>query len=48
MCRQLICHGHIMVNNKKVNISSYRLKKGDIIEPTSEGIEIIKSMMINL
>lgn len=48
MCRQLICHGHIMVNNKKVNISSYRLKKGDIIEPTSEGIEIIKSMMMNL
>ncbi len=27
--RQLISHGHFLINNKKVNIPSYQLKKGD-------------------
>ncbi|MDD3288348.1 MAG: 30S ribosomal protein S4 [Alphaproteobacteria bacterium] len=30
--RQLVNHGHILVNGKKVNISSYRVKEGDTIE----------------
>lgn len=30
--RQLVSHGHIKVNDYKVNISSYFLKPGDIIE----------------
>lgn len=30
--RQFINHGHILVNGKKVNIPSYRVKAGDIIE----------------
>jgi small subunit ribosomal protein S4 len=30
--RQLINHGHILVNGKKVNIASYRCKVGDVIE----------------
>lgn len=30
--RQLINHGHIVVNNKVVNIPSYEVKAGDIIE----------------
>ena len=30
--RQLINHGHIRVNDKKVNIPSYQLKEEDIIE----------------
>ena len=30
--RQLINHGHIIVNKKKVNISSYLVKETDIIE----------------
>jgi small subunit ribosomal protein S4 len=29
--RQLVTHGHIRVNGKKVNIPSYKLKIGDII-----------------
>ena len=29
--RQLVSHGHLLVNNKKVNIASYRLRPGDII-----------------
>ena len=30
--RQLVNHGHILVNGKKVNIASYRVKDGDSIE----------------
>ena len=30
--RQFVNHGHIFVNGKKVNIPSYRLNEGDIIE----------------
>lgn len=29
--RQIVTHGHITVNNKKVNIPSYQMKTGDII-----------------
>ena len=30
--RQFINHGHIKVNGRRVNISSYRLKVGDLVE----------------
>lgn len=30
--RQFVNHGHIKVNGKRVNIGSYRLKEGDVIE----------------
>ena len=30
--RQFVNHGHILVNGKKVNIPSYMLKVGDVIE----------------
>jgi small subunit ribosomal protein S4 len=30
--RQFINHGHVKVNGKKVNIASYRLKVGDVVE----------------
>ncbi len=29
--RQLVNHGHILVNDKKVNIASYRVKPGDTV-----------------
>ena len=29
--RQLVAHGHVTVNNRKVNVSSYNLKAGDVI-----------------
>jgi small subunit ribosomal protein S4 len=29
--RQLVGHGHVIVNNRKVNVSSYNLKAGDVI-----------------
>lgn len=30
--RQFVNHGHVKVNGKKVNITSYRLKVGDVVE----------------
>ncbi|MFH1387719.1 MAG: 30S ribosomal protein S4 [Patescibacteria group bacterium] len=30
--RQIVSHGHILVNNRKVNISSYQVKKDDVIK----------------
>ena len=30
--RQLVSHGHFMVNNRKVDIPSYLVKSGDVIE----------------
>lgn len=30
--RQLIGHGHILVNGKKVNLPSYSIKRGDLVE----------------
>ncbi len=29
--RQLVTHGHITVNGKKIDVPSYRVKKGDVI-----------------
>ena len=30
--RQFVNHGHVMVNGSRVNIASYRVKEGDVIE----------------
>ncbi len=30
--RQLVNHGHVLVNGKRVNIASYQVKEGDVIE----------------
>jgi small subunit ribosomal protein S4 len=32
MARQLVSHGHILVNGKKVDIPSYRVSENDIVE----------------
>jgi small subunit ribosomal protein S4 len=31
LARQIVSHGHILVNGKKLNIPSYQVEKGDII-----------------
>ena len=40
--RQLISHGHLLINNKKITIASYRLKKDDVIsvkdKPSSKAL----------
>ena len=34
--RQLVSHGHVKVNGKRVNIPSYKVKEGDVIELTDK------------
>lgn len=40
--RQMVSHRHIMVNGKRVNIASYSVKKGDVIEVDQKSREITK------
>ena len=42
--RQVVSHGHILINGKKVNIASYRIKAGDVVAvaEASKNIAIIK------
>ncbi len=44
VARQLVSHGHILVNGKKVDIPSYQVRPGDIIsiKEKSRGIEPVK------
>ena len=39
--RQFINHGHILVNGKRVNIASYRVGEGDVIEIKEKSREIV-------
>ena len=39
--RQMINHGHIKVNKKKVNISSYSVKETDLIEVREKSKKIV-------
>lgn len=45
--RQLVLHGHFMVNQKKTNIPSYQVKPGDIISvrEKSRNLEIIHAAL---
>jgi small subunit ribosomal protein S4 len=40
MARQLVGHGHILVNGKKVDIPSYRVSESDIIEVAPKSREL--------
>ena len=42
--RQIVSHGHILINGKRVNIASYRVKQGDVItvKEDSKELAIIK------
>ena len=46
MARQIVCHGHIRVNDIKVDIPSYQVKVGDKItlRKRSEEMEMFKSL----
>lgn len=45
--RQLVCHGHILVNGKKLDIPSYLVKPGQTIElkEGSRGLVIVKEAL---
>lgn len=40
MARQLVSHGHVMVNDRKVTIPSYRISVGDVITLRDKAWEI--------
>jgi small subunit ribosomal protein S4 len=40
MARQLVRHGHVLVNGHKVDIPSYRVKEADIIEVAAKSQEL--------
>ncbi len=48
--RQLVSHGHILVNGKKVDIPHYEVEPGDIIEvkPSSRDIPFLKENLENI
>ena len=41
MARQLVRHGHILVNGRKVDIPSYRVSENDIIEVAQKSREML-------
>ncbi len=40
LARQLVSHGHVLVNGKKVNIPSYQVKIGEVIALSPEALKI--------
>jgi small subunit ribosomal protein S4 len=40
MARQLVRHGHIKVNGRRVDIPSYRVKENDVIEVAEKSLEL--------
>ena len=47
--RQTVTHGHIMVNGRRVDIPSYRVKAGDLVSiaPKAKELLVIKSALIS-
>jgi small subunit ribosomal protein S4 len=45
--RQLVVHGHVLVNGKKVNVPSYRLQPGDVISvrEKSQNLQTVKDAL---
>ena len=43
--RQLVNHGHVTVNGKKVDIPSYQVKPGDVIGLTNNELSIVKASL---
>jgi small subunit ribosomal protein S4 len=50
LARQLISHGHLLVNGKKINIPSYHVKVGNIIsiKPASNKLKIFNNLKENI
>ena len=47
--RQIVTHGHITVNGKRVDIPSYRVRPGDLVAvaPKSKELLVIKSALVS-
>ena len=50
MARQMVTHGHIMVNGRRVDIPSLRVKKGDVLEirEGSKGKSVFSNVAENI
>ncbi len=50
VARQVVNHGHIVVNGRKTNISSYQVRIGDVIaiRPQSSSLALFKDLATNL
>lgn len=48
--RQLINHGHITVNGRRVDIASYHIRPGDVIRPREKslGVQIIQNSLAEI
>ena len=40
MARQLVGHGHLLVNGRRVNIPSYRVRENDVVEVAAKSLEL--------
>jgi small subunit ribosomal protein S4 len=47
MARQLVTHGHIQVNGKKVNVPSYRVREHDIVTVREKSREMTPFVVAN-
>lgn len=43
--RQIVNHGHVLVNGKKVDIPSYLVKAGDVITVKAKSVDFVKSVI---
>lgn len=43
--RQIVNHGHVLVNDKKVDIASYLLKAGDVITIKAKSASFVKTVI---
>ena len=46
--RQIVNHGHILVNGKKVDIPSYLLKAGDVVTVKGKSTDFVKKQVIEM
>lgn len=42
--RQIVSHGHVLVNGRRVNVASYRVKVGDVVSvvENSKNLDLVK------
>jgi len=43
--RQIVNHGHVLVNGKKVDIPSYLLKAGDVVTIKARSVDFLKTVL---
>ncbi len=48
IARQLVNHGHILVNGKKINVPSYSVQKGDIISLKASSSPLFSELEVRL